>query len=100
MSETFAKFQRVQMDLFDTFQHKNRQYGDSAFERNDAIESFQFWMRLSDVRRKTTRLDQLTNLAARGDRDAYLKLIDDYRDLAVYAIIAVMVLEDLPDDFL
>lgn len=73
---------------------KNAQYGDSAFTHSD-IPKFQYWMRLSDIRRKTTRLDSLTDLAANGDVLAKRKLINDYRDLANYAIIAVAVLEDM-----
>lgn len=90
-----AGFGCVLSDLFDLFAEKNRQYGNSAFKNNENVPAFQLWMRLSDVRRKTVRLDQLTHLAAQGDHDALEKLIDDYRDLAVYAVIAIMVLEDI-----
>ena len=73
---------------------RKAQYGDSAFEHDPGVSSFQLWMRLSDIRRKTTRLNSLTDLAARGDPNALDKLIDDYKDLAIYAIIAVAVLEE------
>lgn len=79
--------------IYSLFLKKNKQYGDSAFENNPEVPSFQLWMRLSDVRRKTVRLDQLTSLAASGDSEALKKLIDDYKDLANYAVIAVAVLE-------
>jgi len=81
-------------DIRDLFVKKNSLYGNSAFEASpDGITSFQLWMRLSDIRRKTTRLDQLTSLASQGDSVALDKLISDYKDLANYAIIAVAVLE-------
>jgi hypothetical protein len=93
VSETLNKFEDVLTELQALFEKKNAQYGDSAFEDRPGISNFQLWMRLSDVRRKTVRLDSLTDHAARGDRECLLKLIDDYKDLAVYAVIAVMVLE-------
>lgn len=77
------------------FCRKNSQYGDSAFHPNNDVPAFQLWMRLSDVRRKTVRLDSLTGLAASGDCDALAKLIDDYRDVANYALIAVAVLQGI-----
>ena len=94
MKNGWQMFCDVIVELQDKFREKNRQYGDSAFKNNENVPSFQLWMRLSDIRRKTTRLDQLTHLASQGDREALDKLIDDYKDLAIYAIIAVAVLEE------
>jgi len=87
-------FENVISELREIFSSKNKQYGDSAFENDQTVSHFQLWMRLSDIRRKTTRLNQLTDAAARGNHDALVKLIDDYKDLAIYAIIAVAVLEE------
>ncbi len=93
MSDSKQMFDGVISGLAKIFERKNEQYGDSAFEHSEDAPSFQLWMRLSDVRRKTTRLDRLTDLAVRGNEKALAKLIDDYKDLAIYAIIAVAVLE-------
>ena len=97
MNDSKQMFEAVIFELREIFDSKNKQYGDSAFEDDPGVSSFQLWMRLSDIRRKTTRLNQLTDAAARGDHDALVKLIDDYKDLAIYAIIAVAVLEDVVD---
>ena len=95
MNDSKQMFENVISGLREIFSEKNKQYGDSAFEKDTSVSHFQLWMRLSDIRRKTTRLNQLTDLAARGDHDALIKLIDDYKDLAIYAIIAVAVLEEV-----
>jgi len=95
VSDSNQMFEAVISGLRKIFREKNKQYGDSAFENDPGVSAFQLWMRLSDIRRKTTRLNQLTDLAARGDHGALDKLIDDYKDLAIYAIIAVAVLEEV-----
>lgn len=87
------RYERAVDEIYQLFLKKNEQYGDSAFEDRPGITNFQLWMRLSDIRRKTTRLDRLTDAAAHGNAEALAKLIDDYKDLANYAIIAVAVLE-------
>ncbi len=93
MDDSYSKFCNVICDLQDKFQEKNAQYGDSAFVHG-ANPSFKYWMRLSDVRRKTARMDNLTAHAVEGNKKAQKKLISDYKDLAIYAIIAVAVLEE------
>jgi hypothetical protein len=95
VSDSNQMFENVISGLRKIFKDKNAAYGNSAFEHDPGVSSFQLWMRLSDVRRKTTRLNQLTDCAARGNRDSLDKLIDDYKDLAIYAIIAVAVLEEI-----
>jgi len=103
VNDSKQKFDDQIHALAKIFNAKNEQYGDSAFEIGDHDSSFKWWMRFSDVSRKFTRLEQLTTLAAgpvRTDAEhefrfnAREKLVDDYRDLAIYAIIAVIVLEE------
>ena len=93
MSDSNQLFDDVILELQKIFKHKNALYGNSAFYTGD-VPSFKYWMRLSDIRRKTTRLDQLTDMAIQGVPKARKKLIADYKDLAIYAIIAVAVLEE------
>jgi len=95
VSDSNQLFDNAISRLRKIFREKNAQYGDSAFENDPGVSSFQLWMRLSDIRRKTTRLNNLTDAAARGNRESLDKLIDDYKDLAIYAIIAVAVLEEV-----
>ncbi len=66
-------------------------YGTSRYEPRSKL--FDFWMCFSDVHRKTLRLEKLTKDASAGDMAAELKLIDDYKDIANYAIMAVQILE-------
>lgn len=103
MSDSKQLFDDQIHALAKIFNSKNEQYGDSAFYIGAPKSPFKWWMRFSDVSRKYTRLEQLTQLAAGPIRtetervirgNARLKLIDDYRDLAIYAIIAVAVLEE------
>ena len=92
MKSPINRWEDVIRQLREVFKQKNTMYGESAFYEGE-IPEFKYWMRLSDIRRKSTRLDKLTDLAARGDQEARRKLISDYKDLANYAIIAVAVLE-------
>jgi len=105
MSDSKQKFDDAISVLAKIFKAKNDQYGDSAFETGTTGSPFKWWMRFSDVSRKFTRLESLTQLASGPTRSnhekmmrdaAKLKLVDDYRDLAIYAIIAMIVLgEDI-----
>jgi hypothetical protein len=89
-----SKYEAALVDIQALFDKKNAQYGDSAFDESAEFPLFKWWMRLSDVRRKTARLERLTDLASRNDEEARKKLVSDYMDLANYAIIAVAVLGD------
>ena len=93
MSDSLNKFDEVSFHLREMFIDKNALYGDSAFYIGHTIK-FPYWLRLSDVLRKTARLESLTEKAIHDDKEAQKKLIDDYKDLAIYAIIAVAVLEE------
>lgn len=92
---SLEQYEKVIEEIQVLFEHKNHLYGNSAFTNNPGVPSFQLWMRLSDVRRKSARLEDLTYHASQGSREALKKLISDYKDLANYAIIAVAVLENL-----
>jgi hypothetical protein len=90
-------------NIRELFRKKNAQYGDSAFYTGEDHSPFKWWMRFSDVSRKFTRLEQLTRIVTTPTHsqhekmlvdEAREKLIDDYKDLANYAIIAVAVLEE------
>lgn len=103
MSDSKQLFENSISELAKIFNDKNDLYGDSAFYTGEPGSPFKWWMRFSDVSRKFTRLEQLTQLATipihleehNGQRkEARDKLIDDYKDLAIYAIIAVIVLEE------
>ncbi len=98
MSDSKQLFNDVISELAKIFIEKNDLYGDSAFYTGEPGSPFKWWMRFSDVSRKFTRLEQLTIGATAIPPDelnemAKIKLIDDYKDLAIYAIIAVAVLD-------
>ena len=79
--------------LYSVFDWKLEQYGTGMYE--DHSKSFRFWAAYFNIRRKTLRLERLTELAlSEGSGDIELKLIDDYKDIANYAIMAVQILEE------
>ncbi len=99
MIDSKQLFDDTVSELAKIFNDKNDLYGDSAFYTGEDGSPFKWWMRFSDVSRKFTRLEQLTIGATAIPPDelnemAKAKLIDDYKDLAIYAIIAIAVLED------
>ncbi len=93
MDNSVDQFDGVITELREIFINKNASYGDSAFHKGE-YPIYKWWMRFSDVARKATRLEALTVAASCDNKDAQKKLISDYKDLAIYAIIAVAVLED------
>jgi len=100
VSDSKQLFAHAITGLAEIFIEKQKQYGDSAFHIGEPGSPFKWWMRFSDVSRKFTRLERLTMLATDPEATAAFrvaakdKLIDDYKDLAIYAIIAVAVLEN------
>lgn len=89
------KYLLVQEDLFQTFASKIHQYGIGMYEGNS--EPFRYWAAYFNIRRKSLRLEQMTELAIEGSLVARDKLIDDYKDIANYAIMAVQILEEKDD---
>ena len=71
---------------------KLKEYGSRRYDDDNSLE-FDAWMCFSDVSRKFVRLEQLTKTAT---KQGYVSdsLQDAYADLAVYAISALMILED------
>jgi hypothetical protein len=92
------RWAEVTDDLFDTFCLKLDQYGASRYEQHS--NQFNFWMCFSDIHRKTLRLEELTQQSLGDDPDgaSRAKLIDDYKDIANYAIMAVQILEENEDE--
>jgi len=90
-------------DLRNIFIEKIRLYGIGRYQKFG--DEFNYWMCFSDVYRKTLRLEQLTIIAlsdiqqgacsysGSDVKEAQAKLIDDYKDIANYAIMAVQILE-------
>lgn len=71
---------------------KLSQYGTARY-RNSNTRRFNLWMCFSDIYRKSLRLEELTYKAVKKNPEALTKLIDDYKDIANYAIMAVQILE-------
>lgn len=92
-------FDQVTLELSEIANAKVRQYGNSRYEQHS--DQFNYWMCFSDVHRKTLRLEELTRIAlleSEGRHIARKKLIDDYKDIANYAIMAVQILEESDDE--
>lgn len=81
----------VVKELERTTIQKLNQYGIDRYKQHNPV--FHLWMCFSDVYRKMLRLERLTVHAADGSETAMKKLIDDYKDIANYAIMAVQILE-------
>lgn len=86
-------------ELNDIFNEKLAQYGTGMYEEHS--DNFKYWAAFFNIRRKTLRLERLTELSL-GDfelngqeiEESRAKLIDDYKDIANYAIMAVQILEE------
>jgi hypothetical protein len=92
-----ALFEKTALGLWETISRKAALYGWSRFDSHS--EQFDYWMCFSDVHRKTLRLEQLTVGALSLPPDEFndrckAKLLDDYKDIANYAIMAIIILED------
>jgi len=85
------RYAEITDELYTIFSSKLEQYGTGMYEEQGW--GFRRWGAFFNVRRKTLRLHQLTIRAA-DDTHALEKLIDDYKDIANYAIMAVQILED------
>ena len=88
--EVLNDYADVQLELFKLTQEKINQYGTSRYNNHSPL--FNLWMCFSDVWRKVLRLEKLTHHAVQKDDEALDKLIDDYRDIANYATMAVQIL--------
>jgi hypothetical protein len=85
-------------ELWGVIEQKAHLYGWSRFGPHS--DQFNYWMCFSDIHRKTLRLEMLTEQALRNSStniNAREKLIDDYRDIANYAIMAIIILEEQND---
>ena len=86
------KYAKIGDELYDIFCQKIEQYGTKMYSAHTV--HFKYWAAYFNVRRKTLRLEKLTNLSINGDAPARAKLLSDYKDLANYAIMAIQILED------
>ena len=94
--EVMLKWEAVIDKLRRVTMKKIQQYGTSRYDGHS--DGFNLWMCFSDVYRKTLRLENLTVLTVDcEDHVARAKLIDDYKDIANYAIMAVQILEEKDD---
>lgn len=93
--KTQDEFERLIDKLASMRLEKVIQYGEDRYHEDDL--EFNLWMCYSDVYRKHIRLRQLTRDAAKGG-EVSPALIDAYRDMANYAIMALQVLERKQDD--
>ncbi len=97
-TEVVEHWNEIVDDLRITFTQKIDQYGTEMYEGQSA--NFRFWSAYFNIRRKTLRLERLTELALHhpdGIAASYEcrdKLISDYKDIANYAIMAVQILEE------
>ena len=99
MNTSIVKKQYAEVidELYDIFAAKIDQYGTDRYEGHD--DQFNYWMCFSDIYRKTLRLKRLTEIslfakdALKERNEARAKLIDDYKDIANYAIMAIQILE-------
>ncbi len=100
-----TRYLKIQDELSKIHSDKLKQYGTGMYELGNPLK---FWAAYFNVRRKTLRLQRLTETASsgwnQGDvtpayeiNDARAKLISDYKDLANYAIMAVQILEEDDD---
>jgi len=95
-SKVFEDYCRIANDLREVFQNKISQYGIGMYELHG--HQFRYYAAWFNVRRKTLRLERLTDTAIGGNKEAKTKLISDYKDLANYAIMAIQILEEKDDD--
>jgi len=87
------RYKHIQKTLLDIFVYKIEQYGIGMYENQ--TEAFKYWAAFFNVRRKTLRMEELTQQALGSEPEAArAKLISDYKDLANYAIMAVQILEE------
>lgn len=77
----------VAQETFPLFSQRNAEYGDAISENGVLGASI-------ELRQKAARLRQLVLLAPGHGRDAEAQVKDTLRDMANYAIIALMLLED------
>ncbi len=85
-------------ELYTVFDQKLNQYGTGMYEEHS--DAFKYWSSYFNIRRKTLRLETLTIHAQGSDgfaKESRAKLIDDYKDIANYAIMAVQILEEKDD---
>ena len=93
-----ARYKQIQEELADIFLQKINQYGIGMYEEQS--EQFRYWGAYFNIRRKTLRLHELTRRSLFANdalvirNEARDKLIDDYKDIANYAIMAVQILEE------
>jgi len=102
ISSQISRYTGIQDELRSIFQKKIRQYGIGMYEAHS--NQFKYWAAFFNIRRKTLRLERLTELALQDMKyhyqeveEARAKLIDDYKDIANYAIMAVQILEEKND---
>ena len=100
--DVLHEFDTVICDLRCMVEDKLDQYGTSRYGGHS--DAFNYWMCFSDIHRKILRLEALTSLAcsvSANSKDierAREKLIDDYKDIANYAIMAVQVLKKIGEE--
>lgn len=71
-------------------------YGEDRYYNHG--KDFDHWMCFSDVYRKFIRLQTLTRRAVQEEEPQNESLLDTYRDIANYAIMAVQILEKYYED--
>ena len=87
------RYLEIQDELSQIHSDKIRQYGIGMYEEHSA--PFRYWAAYFNIRRKTLRLMRLTEaVLSMKDDEAQAKLIDDYKDIANYAIMAIQILEE------
>jgi len=96
-NEIVNRYCQIAEGLRQMFCDKISQYGVGMYEEHS--KQFRYWAAYFNIRRKTLRLERLTEGVLRVPPDelndmAKAKLIDDYKDIANYAIMAVQILEN------
>lgn len=87
---TQGEYEKVIANIATIRLNKVIAYGEDRYNETD--EEFNYWMCYSDVYRKYIRIKTLTKAALKKGADGE-SLIDTYKDLANYAIMAIQILE-------
>lgn len=94
MSNDLVKFNTILGDMADTFERKNSDYGNSFKESLDEDGLIAAKVRMMD---KMRRFSNLISSEAQVKDES---IIDTLKDLANYAVMTAMYIEDMGDDIL
>ncbi len=89
--KTQKRYEEILKELSEIRKQKVIAYGEDRYLETD--KEFNHWMCYSDIYRKFIRLKELTKNQTEGE-----SLLDTYRDMANYSIMAIQILEQYYED--